>query len=63
MGDLLKNEQAKAVVMKYFGKFKSNPRFAMMEMMTIDAMAKLKNLGVPEGLTAILNKELNHIKK
>lgn len=63
MGDLLKNEQTKAVVMKYFGKFSTNPRFAMMEMMTIDAMAKVKNLGIPDGLTAILNKELNQIKK
>lgn len=63
MGDLLKNEQTKAVIMKYFGKFMSNPRFAMVEMMTIDAMSKVKNLGIPEGLTAILNKELNQIKK
>lgn len=63
VGVLLKNEQTKAVLVKYFGKMLEDPRAAMMESMTIDAMSKLKNLGMPQGMLAVLNRELNVVKK
>lgn len=63
IGVLLKNERAKAVLVKYFGKMLEDPRAAMMESMTIDALSKLKNLGMPQGMVAVLNRELNIIKK
>lgn len=62
-GVLLKNERTKAVLVKYFGKMLEDPRASMMENMTIDAMSKLKNLGMPQGMVAVLNRELNVIKK
>lgn len=63
IGTLLKNEQTKAVLKKYFGRMLEDPRAAMMESMTIDAMSKLKNLGMPQGMLTVLNRELNVIKK
>lgn len=63
VGVLLKNELTKAVLVKYFGKMLEDPRASMMENMTIDAMSKLKNLGMPQGMVAVLNRELNVIKK
>lgn len=63
VGVLLKNEQARAVLEKYFGKMLEDPRASMIENMTIDAMSKLSNLGMPKGMTAVLNRALNVIKK
>lgn len=40
-----------------------DPRRALMESMTIDAMSKLRNLGMPQGLVDVLNRELNKIPK
>ena len=63
MGVLLKNPQAHAVLSKYFGRMLDDPRRALMESMTIDAMSKLRNLGMPQGLVDVLNRELNKIPK
>lgn len=60
---LLKNPQAHAVLSKYFGRMLDDPRRALMESMTIDAMSKLRNLGMPQGLVDVLNRELNKIPK
>ena len=49
--------------MKYFGTMVEHPKFAMMKAMTLDAMGKLKNLGIPQELITVINKELNQIKK
>lgn len=63
VGVLLKNPQAHAVLSKYFGRMLDDPRRALMESMTIDAMSKLRNLGMPQGLVDVLNRELNKIPK
>lgn len=40
-----------------------HPKFAMMKVMTLDAMSKLKNLGIPKELILVINRELQQIKK
>ena len=38
-------------------------KFGMMKMMTLDAVGKLKNLGIPKELIDLINTELNTITK
>ena len=59
----MKNPEGERVILKYFGELVDHPKFAMIRMMTLDAMAKLRNLGIPAELISVMNKELNRIKK
>jgi beta-galactosidase len=63
VGTIMKNPEGEKVILKYFGTMVEHPKFAMMKAMTLDAMGKLKNLGIPQELIAVMNKELNQIKK
>lgn len=63
LGDIMKNPSGEKIVLKYFGEMKDHPKFGMMKVMTLDAMGKLKNLGIPKELILVINKELQKIKK
>lgn len=63
VGTIMKNPEGEKVILKYFGTMVEHPKFAMMKAMTLDAMGKLKNLGIPQELITVMNKELNQIKK
>ena len=63
LGDIMKNPDGEKIVLKYFGEMKDHPKFGMMKVMTLDAMGKLKNLGIPKELILVINKELQKIKK
>lgn len=63
VGTIMKNPEGEKVILKYFGTMVEHPKFAMMKAMTLDAMGKLKNLGIPQELITVINKELNQIKK
>lgn len=60
---LLENPETEKIIKKYFGELLSNPRFSMLNTMTVDAMAKIRNLGMPPEMVAAINQELNQIKK
>lgn len=62
--ELYKNEEAKAVFIKYFKDVAENPQIkAMKGLMTIDSMSKRSRFQMPKELLTIINKELNEIKK
>lgn len=63
LGDIMKNPDGEKIVLKYFGEMKDHPKFGMMKVMTLDAMGKLKNLGIPKELILVINKELQKIRK
>jgi beta-galactosidase len=62
--DLYKNEEAKAVFIKYFGDAKENPWLkSMMTLTTINSMSKISRLNMPKELLTVINRELNVIEK
>lgn len=63
IGDIMKHPDGEKIILKYFESMVQDPRFAMMKAMTLDAVGKLKNLGIPIELIRVMNKELNQIKK
>ena len=63
LGEIMKHPKGEAIILKYFGEMVDHPKFAMMKVMTLDAMSKLKNLGIPKELILVINRELQQIKK
>ena len=63
IGDIMKNPEGEKNHFKYFGEMVEHPKFGMMKMMTLDAVGKLKNLGIPKELIDLINTELNTITK
>lgn len=64
IAELYHNEQAKAVFKKYFGGAAEDPRFAPLKgTMSIEKMAKISAFNIPQELLALINTELNAIKK
>ena len=63
IGDIMKNPEGEKIISKYFGEMVEHPKFGMMKMMTLDAVGKLKNLGIPKELIDLINTELNTITK
>lgn len=61
--ELMKNEKAKNVLLKYLGDFTSNPMYSMMEGMKINMVASMAEDIFTEKVMYILNKELSQIKK
>ncbi|MFD0698461.1 glycoside hydrolase family 2 protein [Paenibacillus sp. GCM10027628] len=62
--DLYGNEEAKAVFLKYFGEMINNPFFeATKSVMSIQKMSQLVQLNIIPELVAVIDKELNVIKK
>ncbi|GFZ33126.1 beta-galactosidase [Clostridium zeae] len=62
-GELIKNEEAKAVLRKYLGKLDEHPSFAMTMGMTIDKISTLAKEIYNEKMMYILNRDLSKIKK
>lgn len=62
-GQLMENEDAKAVLEKYLGNFADHPMFGMAQGMTIDIIASMAEDLFDEKLIYSLNKELTNIKK
>lgn len=63
LGQLIQNEEAKAVIQKYLGDVEASPGFGMMEGMPINALAELAPEQFNEKMLYVLNKELTKIKK
>ncbi|MBD2869096.1 glycoside hydrolase family 2 protein [Paenibacillus arenilitoris] len=62
--DLLSNEKAREVYQKYFGERTDNPFFEVMKsVMSIEKMAQLAHFNIPPELLAVINRELNVIRK
>lgn len=62
--ELYKNEEAKAVFIKYFGNIAESQQFkVMMGLMTIDSMSKRSRFNIPKELLTVINTELNVIEK
>ncbi|MDQ0890262.1 beta-galactosidase [Paenibacillus sp. V4I9] len=62
--DLYSNEETKAVYLKYFGDMANNPFFEVMRgVMSIQKMSQLVQFNIVPELLAVINKELNAIKK
>lgn len=61
--DIMQNEEAKNVLIKYLGDFTSNPMYSMMEGMKINMVASMAEDMFTEKVMYILNKELSKIKK
>lgn len=62
--DLYSNEEAKTVYLKYFEDMANNPFFEVMRgVMSIQKMSQLVQLGIVPELVAVIDKELNAIKK
>ncbi|EHJ01754.1 Beta-galactosidase [Clostridium sp. DL-VIII] len=62
--ELYKDEQAKAVFIKYFGDIAESQQFkVMMGLMTIDSMSKRSRFNIPKELLTVINTELNVIQK
>jgi beta-galactosidase len=61
--DILKNEEAKAVLTKYLGSFQDSPMFGMLEGMKIDMIASMAEDVFDDKVMYTLNKELTKIKK
>jgi beta-galactosidase len=61
--DMMKSEEAKAVLTKYLGDFQASPMFGMMEGMKIDMIASMAEDVFTEKMMYTLNKELTKIKK
>lgn len=64
VADLLVHEQAKEVFLKYFSQMLEHPKAkSLMGHMTIEGMAKIRQLNIPKALLNQINKELTVIKK
>jgi len=62
--DLYSNELAKAVFLKYFQEFSNHPFFeATQTVMSIRKMSQLAFFNIPPELLAVIDRELNVIKK
>ncbi|WP_271812573.1 glycoside hydrolase family 2 protein [Clostridium beijerinckii] len=62
--ELYKNEEAKAIFIKYFGDIAESQQFkVMMGLMTIDSMSKRSRFNIPKELLTVINTELNIISK
>ena len=61
--EIMKNEEAGAVIKKYLSKLVENPMFAMNQGMTVDLLASMAEDIFTEKFIYILNKELTKIKK
>lgn len=62
--ELYRNSQAREIFEKYFGNMAENPRFVpMTSVMSIVKMSKISALKIPKELVAVINDELNKIKK
>lgn len=62
--ELYKNEEAKAIFIKYFGDIAESQQFkVMMGLMTIDSMSKRSRFNIPKELLTVINTELNIIPK
>jgi beta-galactosidase len=62
-GEIMKNEEGRAVLRKYLGKFDEHPMFAMAQGMKIDMLASMAEEILNEKVMYMLNKELTKIKK
>lgn len=62
-GEILKNEEAKAIFKKFFGDIDKNPMFAMTLGMTVDAVSLMAKEFYTDKLMYMFNKELIKIKK
>ncbi|MFB3168574.1 glycoside hydrolase family 2 TIM barrel-domain containing protein [Neobacillus sp. 179-C4.2 HS] len=62
-GDIVKNEEAKAVLRKYMGKLDEHPMFAMTLGMTVNQVASMAKEIYTEKMMYMLNKDLTRIKK
>lgn len=62
--ELYKNEETKVIFKKYFGVVAESPQMqAMRGLMTIDSMSRRSRFNMPKELLAVINSELNEIKK
>ncbi|MEH7492014.1 glycoside hydrolase family 2 protein [Neobacillus niacini] len=62
-GDLVKNEEAKAVLRKYMGKLDEHPSFSMTVGMTVEQVSYMAKEIYTEKMMYMLNKDLTRIKK
>jgi beta-galactosidase len=62
-GEIMRNEEAAAVIKKYLPKLINHPMFAMQQGMTIDLVSTMAGEVFTEKFMYILNKELTKIKK
>ena len=62
-GEILKNEETKAIFKKFFGNIDENPMFAMTLGMTVDAVSLMARELYTDELMYMFNKELTKIKK
>lgn len=62
-GEILKNEETKAIFKKFFGNADENPMFAMTLGMTVDTVATMAKEFYTDKLMYMFNKELTKIKK
>lgn len=62
-GEILKNEETKAIFNKFFGDIDKNPMFAMTLGMTVDAVSLMAKEFYTDKLMYMFNKELIKIKK
>lgn len=60
--ELMENEQAKAVLIKYLGDFSEKPMYGMMEGMKVDMIATMAEDMFDEKMMYTLNNELTKIK-
>ncbi|MHA6481738.1 glycoside hydrolase family 2 protein [Paenibacillus sp. strain BS8-2] len=63
IGELMDNEEANAVLIKYLGQFTEHPMIAMAKGMSINMIAEMASDMFNEKLLYMLNKELTQIKK
>jgi beta-galactosidase len=61
--EIMKNDEAKAVLKKYLGNFEESPMYGMMQGMKIDMIASMAEDMFNEKMMYTLNKELTKIKK
>ncbi|WP_019720198.1 glycoside hydrolase family 2 protein [Heyndrickxia coagulans] len=62
-GEIVANEEAKAVLRKYFGNIDENPMFSMTLGMTVEQVAVMAKDIYTDQVMYLLNKELTKIKK
>ena len=62
-GEIVENEEAKAVLRKYMGKLDEHPMFAMTVGMTVDQVSTMAKEVYTEKMMFMLNKDLTRIKK
>ncbi len=61
--EIMKNDEAKAILKKYLGDFEENSMFVMMQGMKIDMLASMAEDMFNEKMFFSINKELTKIKK